>query len=247
MNTDKLIINTPDDGTPTRIIIHELSELNELPVLEPLKLQLKGVITCVTEFLSQRKDQPDQINEKRCHILVNREDISIKLVFNENDNRNTGFVEGVLQPHPSFVAFGINDSTKWSPADLGMFFKMNRAFFPDKAINMQLVHDLLHFNATVNQTLERLTKETGDRTDVFKQTVDSNIPKAFTLKIPVFKGTDPETLEVETFAQVNGRDVAFVLLSPAANQLMEDIRDTIIDKEIVKIREMCPSIAIIEQ
>jgi hypothetical protein len=56
-----------------------------------------------------------------------------------------------------------------------------------------------------------------------------------------------ETLEVETFAQVNGRDIAFVLLSPAANQTMEDIRDKVIDTQLEQIRVICPDIAIIEQ
>ena len=56
-----------------------------------------------------------------------------------------------------------------------------------------------------------------------------------------------ETLEVETFAQVNGREVSFILLSPAANQTMEDIRDKVIDEQIDRIRCLCTDIAIIEQ
>lgn len=229
------------------IIIREVAKVNELEVKAPIKLDIRGTIGSVAEFLSKRHDQEDQINQKRCHILVDREKISIKLVFNENDEYQFGNITGTLAEHPKFKEFGINSGKVWTPTELGMFFKMNRAFFTDKSENMKLVTELMNFVATVNNSIERSAKENGDRSDKFQQTVNSNLPKAFTLKIPIFKGTPAETLEVETFAQVNGRDVAFVLLSPAANQTMEDIRDKVVDDQIETIKTICPDIAIIEQ
>lgn len=61
-----------------------------------------------------------------------------------------------------------------------------------------------------------------------------------------FKGMPAETIEVETFAQVNGREVAFVLLSPGAQATLEDLRDKVIDDEIARIKDIAPEIAIIE-
>jgi hypothetical protein len=124
---------------------------------------------------------------------------------------------------------------------------MNKSFFPDRAENMKLVSDLMNFIGTVNSNIERSVKESGDRSDKFEQVVNSNLPASFKLKIPVFKGVDAHTIEIETFAQVNAKDVSFILLSPAANEIMEDIRDTEIDKQLNLIREICPDIAIIEQ
>ena len=105
----------------------------------------------------------------------------------------------------------------------------------------------MNFTGTVNSKIEKSVKESGDRTDNYAQVVNSNLPPAFKLKIPVFKGMAAESLEVETFAQINGREVAFILISPAANQLAEEIRDTVIDKELTDIRNIAPDIAIIEQ
>lgn len=76
--------------------------------------------------------------------------------------------------------------------------------------------------------------------------VNSNLPESFTLQIPIFKGLQPETLEVETFAQIDGRDVHFILMSPGAQATLEDIRDKVLDKELADIREIAPDIAIIE-
>lgn len=80
----------------------------------------------------------------------------------------------------------------------------------------------------------------------FAQVVNSNLPDSFTIQMPIFKGMPAETIEVETFAQVNGREVAFVLLSPGAQAILEDLRDKVIDDEIAKIKDIAPEIAIIE-
>lgn len=240
-------INLAPGVEKAEIILREVSKVNELDVKAPVKLKLTGVLGCVAEFLAKRKGETDQINQVRSHIIVNREDISIKLVFHENDEYLTGSVQGSLSIHPKFEEFGINTGKVWTPTQLGMFFKMNKAFFPDKSENMRLVAELMNFTATVNNSIERSAKENGDRSDKFEQTVNSNLPKSFSLKIPIFKGMSPETLEVETFAQINGRDISFILLSPAANQTTEEVRDQAIDEQLTTIRELCPGIAIIEQ
>ena len=247
MNNEKLNVTFAQGITKAELIIREVGKVNELEVKAPVRLSLEGVIGSVAEFLKQRKDQPDQINQKRCHILVDREEISIILVYNENDEYNWGSVTGTLLVYPKLKEFGINTGKAWTPTELGLFCKMNRAFFADRKANMELVTKLMNFTATVNNSIERSVKETGDRIDKFAQTVNSNLPTAFTINIPVFKGLPAESLEVETFAQVNGREVAFTLISPAANQIMEEIRDKVIDDQIDLIREIAPDIAIIEK
>ncbi|MEN6290787.1 MAG: hypothetical protein ABFD07_02065 [Methanobacterium sp.] len=227
--------------------IREGKAPDQLPILKPVIVDISGTIKSVAEFLSKRLDQSDQINQKRCHVIIDREDISILLVIAENDPYLKGKVLAKLEMHPKFGEFGINTGKVWTPTELGMFFKMNRAFFKERDENMKLVTELMNFTATVNNSIERSAKENGDRTDKFAQTVNSNLPKSFSLEIPIFKGMQKETLEVETFAKINGRDVAFTLLSPGANQTTEDIRDKVIDEQIEKIKALCPDIAIIEQ
>lgn len=94
--------------------------------------------------------------------------------------------------------------------------------------------------------IERAVKENGNRTDNFAQVVNSNLPEKFTIQMPIFKGMQPETIEVETFAQVNGREVSFILLSPGAQVTLEELRDKVIDEQLDKVREIAPEIAIIE-
>ena len=90
-------------------------------------------------------------------------------------------------------------------------------------------------------------QENGSRTDNFSQVVNSNLPASFHISIPVFKGMPPVYMEVETIARVDGREVSFVLLSPGAQEVLDAMRNNIIDEQLALIRGLAPDIAIIEQ
>jgi hypothetical protein len=244
---EKLNITLTEGLTSADVTIRHGDAPPQLPILAPVKTQLSGTVGSVNEYLGKRVST-GQFTQERSHLLVDREDIKLTLVINEDEERQRGTVSGKLEFHPAFVSFGINNPEKvWTPTELGMFVKMNRAFFSDRAANMALVTALMNFKATVDNKIERSVKENGDRTDNFAQIVNSNLPKSFMLNIPIFKGMPAEMLEVETFARINGREVAFVLLSSGAQETLESLRDQTIDAELKKIREIAPNIAIIEQ
>lgn len=245
MDKEKVIINLPTSRDCAEVVIREGVAPKLLEPKPPVKIDLNGTIGSVVEFLSKRLETR-QFEQSDCHILVNREKVSITLVINEENEYRRGTVVGQLSYNPKFVEFGINRAKTWTPTELGMFVKMNRAFFADRKTNMELVTTLMNFTATVNNKIERSVAENGNRNDNFAQVVNSNLPASFTIQMPIFKGMPAEIIEVETFAQVNGREVAFILLSPGAQATLEELRDKVIDEELGKIRELAPSIAIIE-
>ena len=245
MQNEKLQINLAPGMTTAEVILREGVAVKHLEPKAPVKTDLKGVIGCVVEYLTKRINV-SQFDQKDCHILIDRDNVEITLITNEADEYTRGKIVGKLSYNPKFVEFGINRNKVWTPTDLGLFIKMNRAFFADRQTNMALVSVLMNFTATVNNKIERAIAENGNRTDNFAQVVNSNLPESFTIQMPIFKGMPSETIEVETFAQVNGREVAFVLLSPGAQATLEDLRDKVIDDEIAKIKDIAPEIAIIE-
>jgi len=245
MENEKIQIVLAEGVTKAEVVIREGAAVKELEPKAPVKTKLQGVIGVPLEYLKKRVEK-GQFTQERSHLIVNREAIKLSLIINEDNEYERGQIDGTLEFHPKFIDFGINTGKVWTPTELGMFFKMNRAFFPDIATNMKLVTDLMNFTATVNNTLEKSVKETGDRTDNFVQVVNSNLPKSFVLNVPIFKGMNAETLEVETFAKINGREVAFTLLSPGANQTLEAIRDKAVDDQLGQIIKVAPDIAIIE-
>ena len=225
------------------IIIREGAAPTVLDPKAPVKMNINGTVNAPFEYFSKRIDY---INQKDCHIIVNREKITIELVVNEADEYTRGTIAGTLQYHPKFEEFGINTGKVWSPFDFAMFCKMNRAFFADKNANMSFVSACKNFTAKVNNQIERAIQENGNRTDNFAQVVNSNLPESFTLSIPIFKGGKKEDLVVETFAKIDGRNVAFVLLSPGAEETLEELRDKAIDEQLNAIKAIAPDIAIFE-
>lgn len=245
MQNEKLQINLAPDMTTAEVILREGAAVKQLEPKAPVKTDLKGVIGCVVEYLTKRINT-GQFAQQNCHILIDRDNVEITLITNESDEYTRGKVVGKLSYNPKFVEFGINGNKAWTPMELGLFIKMNRAFFADRQTNMALVSTLMNFTATVNNKIERAVAENGNRTDNFAQVVNSNLPESFTIQMPIFKGMPSETIEVETFAQVNGREVAFILLSPGAQATLEDLRDKVINEQLEQIRKIAPEIAIIE-
>lgn len=246
MDNEKLQVIFAPGQTTAEVIIREGEATKQLDPKAPIKTDIVGTIGTIREYLKKRVSA-GQFMQSECIIAVDRESVKMTLTINESDAYKRGTVVSKLQFNPQFVKFGINNPDKeWTPAELGLFFKMNRTFFPDRKTNMELVSCLMNFNGTVNATIDRDIKMNGSRTDNFAQVVNSNLPESFTLQIPIFKGLQPETLEVETFAQIDGRDVHFILMSPGAQATLEDIRDKVLDEELADIREIAPDIAIIE-
>lgn len=245
MQNEKLQIVLPDGAT--ELVLREGQAVKLLDPRPPVKIALAGTIGSVAEFIEKRFMELDQVNQIRSHIIVDREAISILLVINENDDFLRGTVLATIELHPKFKEFGINAGKNWEPNTLGQFFKMNRAFFPSRETNMDLVTKLKSFNAKISSQITKQKEESGSFQDDYSGVVTSNVPGLFSLKIPVFKGLPPEILEVEFYAAIDGRDVKLQLYSPGASQLIEELRDQVIDQELDKIRAFTPGIVIIEK
>lgn len=100
MENEKLQVVLGQGVTKAELVVREVSEVNELEVKAPIKVDLSGTIGAPLEFLTKRLSEEDQINQKRCHVLVNRENLTIKLVICEDDQYKEGKVLGTLQKHP---------------------------------------------------------------------------------------------------------------------------------------------------
>lgn len=248
MDPEKLNINFADGEGVKELIIREVDTVVEdkLPVLEPDKVEISGNITAIFAFLEKRWNAEDsQVDHCRTHILVDRDNLQMTLVVNETDKREKKTVVGTIQLSRQYTAFGVNKKL-WESTDLGNFFRINRSYFEKKETNMNLVTLLKRFTAKVNTEVEREEKDNGSVTDVYRKVVDSNLPEAFAVKIPIFKGTQPEVFSIEIIAHVEGKHAVLELISPDAEAIVEEVRNKLIDEQIEKIKELAPEIPIIE-
>ena len=244
MSENKLNVVVPKDysGAPIEIILREGKAAEQLPNREPINVEINGTIDTPLRWLEKKVELIDQ---KKAYISVSRDDMSIALVDKENDYYSNN-IAGWLEASKEMKAFGINADKRWEPIKLSQFFKMHRAFFKDKTENMTLVSTLKNFKAKVAQDIERSKEENGSKIDNYSQVVDSNLPKSFKLNIPLFKGFACEEIEVEIYADVDGRDVSLSLVSAGANETIEEYKNRVIDEQIEAIKNIAPDIAIIE-
>lgn len=244
MTENKLNVVVPKDynGTPIEVVLREGKAPVALDPKDPVPVNITGTIDSPLRWLEKRIGLIDQ---KQANITVDRDDMKISLVDKESDFYNNAIC-GLLLTSKEMEEFGINSEKKWEPIKLSKFIKMHRAFFTDKSQNMMLVSTLKNFKAKIVADVEQSKEENGSRTDNYSQMVDSNIPKPFKLNIPLFKGFSCEEIEVEIYADVDGRDVSLSLVSAGANEAIEEYKNKVIDEQLDSIRLIAPDIVIIE-
>lgn len=208
---------------------------------EPEQVAISGTIDAAARWLETRFDC---LKEKTCHVLVDRENLTISLRCNENNAYGT-VIRGNLVLSPEYKRFGINKGEYITNFEMAELIKMNRSFFETKAVAMKLVSDLQNFKAKVDKEIEQQDNHRGDRRILVNQAVEHNLPEAFNLVLPIFKGTEKQTVAVEVY--VDPSDFSCTLVSPEANDLVEEMRDRAIDEVLERIGARCPDIVIIEQ
>ena len=232
---------------PIEVIVRRGEAAPQAKPLEtkaPEKINISGVLATPLEWLKKRVET---IKQNEAHIEVDREALTITLIINERDFYNRAEIVGEIDFSEQFKAFGINDSSKgWVPAKLGQFLRLNRGVFDDKEKCATLVSLLKGFQATCNAKIQKQQDPSGSRAEIYQQEVSSNLPKSFTVNIPIFKGTAKEAIEVEFDHYLSDANVMLQLVSPGANELTEIYRDTEIDKVLNEIRTVAPDIAILE-
>lgn len=210
-------------------------------VREPKIIDKTGNIDAPFRWLEKRSQF---IVEANAHIVVNREELKIELVLEDKDFYGDT-ITGKADYHPAIKKFAINKPEYRTTQEMAHLFKMNRSYFENKSQAMDLVNELLNFRAKITSEIEKLDDKRGNKRELQDQTVNSNIPKNFNLCIPIFKGGEKKSFEVEIY--IKSDDLTCCLISPQANDLIEDMSDAIIDKELTRISELCPGIAIIEK
>lgn len=237
-----IVVNLPEGQNTLTFLQGQAPK--QLDILPPLKTDIQGTIDAPFSWIEKRICDIDQ---HKAYVLVNRDDLSIMLVVNEGDPYRCSTIQGSMQYSKIFNQLGINSGKAWQPERLGQFLKLNRTYFVDREENMAVVNALKSFDAKVQQSIQRESKENGNRNFTMRQAVDSNIPESFTLRIPIFSGGSAEEIEVETYACIDGSDVTIALQSAGANDAVETARLHTIDEVLENIRTYAHELVIIEQ
>lgn len=245
-NSNKVEVNITNytGEKPIEVLFREGAAPRALDAKAPEKIDVTGVITNPVSWLEKRVDGIDQ---HKANVLVERDAMKITLTVNEDEPYQKGQIIGIAEYSKIYKDFGINDpQCGWTPAKLGQFLRLNRALFEDKEQCMKLVSSLKNFTAKAKSEIEKQRDPSGSRADVYRTQVESNLPKSFAVCLPIFKGKEKTTIDVEFDHYLTDGEVFLQLVSPGAKEMADEWRDRVIDEEIAKIRELAPEIAILE-
>lgn len=177
------------------------------------------------------------------HLEVNREKLTLKLIVDQGLPWESSYA-GELCFSKVFKAFGINGDKSFTTLELSQLIKMNRSFLETKDIAMKLVSELRNFKAKVDKALENSDDFRGNKKVLYQQTVDSNIPEAFNVNLPVFKGYDKQVMSVEI--NIDASDFSCRLISPEASDFINEISSDLIDAQLSLISEIYPNLKVFE-
>ena len=237
----------------TKAAIEKIQELNEknggycirfgeaLPLKEPKAVSIDGTIDAPARWVEKRKDD---IKQADAHIIVDRDHMIITLNIDEN-SAYSDQIKGTLTLSSEMQEFGINTGEYMSCFDMSDRIKQLRSYFETQQEAMKLVTELRNFKAKVDKDLELSDDKRGNQRILRAQTVESNLPKNFKIQLPIFKGMEKETIEVEV--EINPNDLSCTLVSPEAHDIVVQQRDKHMDAVLDRIKEAAPTIVIIEQ
>lgn len=212
-----------------------------LPLKEPKYVSIHGTIDAPARWVEKRKDD---IVSADAHILVDRDHMTITLNTDEN-NFYSDQIVGTLTLSTEMQEFGINTGEYMSCFDMADRIKQLRTYFETQQDAMKLVSELRNFKAKVDKELELSDDKRGNQKILRAQTVESNLPKSFNVNMPIFKGTEKRTFEVEV--EIAPNDLSCTLVSPDAHDIVVQERDNQMDAVLGRIGDAAPNIVIIEQ
>nr|WP_308571062.1 hypothetical protein [uncultured Prevotella sp.] len=211
-----------------------------LPLKEPEQVVLEGCIDTPLRWLQKRVEN---INQKNTHIQVDRTNMKMLLVINEDSAYQTQ-ITGALSISDEMKELGINSGEYISNFDMADLLKRNRSYFVSKIDAMKIVTELRNFKAKVEKEYELSDDKRGNAKALRSQIVDSNLPDKFSVNIPIFKSMEKHELLIEV--EVNPNDLSCTLTSPDAHDFVKEQRDKIFDDQIKDIEGAAPELVIVE-
>lgn len=215
--------------------VHEIRFGEAQKVLSAQKVVVNGNIKAPLEWFKKKYYSgdssflvgfnQDKINADKCHVVVDTKAGSVLLVINEHSEARQE-IKGELLPHYAMDIFPINKDTKLTLTDLRSLIQRNAYWFADADKHTKLLTDLQNFKVSLSKDIVNTNDNKGNMEISAKiTTLLKDISLDFSLKMPVYVGTDPQTFAVETYIDADGANVTYQLVSPALLKIKEELKD----------------------
>lgn len=201
----------------------------------PNPVTIQGNIDAPSRFIEGRKDE---FKDCKRHCMVSKTEGYISLVLNEQSTVNRYEIVGEIKIGSKFRSLCINQDKSYSPEELANKLKLLRSIFVSNMEHVNICSTLRNLKAKINKEIESLDDRKGNVSSLFKQTVESNMPDAIVLKLPLLEGEEPVSFEVNVVLESDGASqIRCYLESVDAAELIETLFEKRVNEEVEKIKD----------
>lgn len=194
-NSEKLVTELVKNGAATITILEGTAPDH----VRPKAVVIAGTINAPRLFMTARISE---IEILKTHALVNRKEGSIVLLIDEKNAIDHTKITGRIEMGKIFADLGINSEKAYTTQSLSKKLRMMRSVFVSKDDHASVVSSLKNLIAKVQREIEKTDDTRGGKSDIFRQTVESNVPQSFMLKMPLIEGSEAESFEVSIMLEV---------------------------------------------
>lgn len=231
METEKIAQKLIEQGQKSVVILTGTApeQFNNRPI------EINGNIDAPSRFIEGRKDDFEDITR---YCKVSKTNGKIHLIINEQSVVDKYEIIGQIQVAKKFKNLAINENKAYSPEELSNKLKLLRNLFPSNLEHATICGTLRNLKAKINADIEKADDRKGNVERNFKQTVESNMPDAITLKIPLLEGEPAVEIQVNIILEANGNSgINCYLESIDAAELIETLFEQRVEEEVEKIKD----------
>lgn len=212
-----------------------------LELLAPLKNSISGTIDAPGNYwdhFSKSSIDSTIINKDLAVVLVDVEAGCIILQVDPTDSLAAEII-GQLLPAPELDVFSINSTRLFTRDELIKTLRMNRILFKDKDSHAALINNITKFEAKVRKEIDLDNDRRGNSSASVKKEITSDIPLAFSLSLPAFKGQQKLSFFVEICFDITDGGIRFWFESVELKELIDKQREEILNTQIERFEGLC--------
>jgi hypothetical protein len=235
-----------EDGAPMVVTVLEGKTLDPKP---PVKIAIVGTIKSVNEFLKKRyrdqADSPESVNNgvvlqkvdpKSAVITVDEDAMTILLELDPEHPYGTT-VKGVLEFTKYLDQFHINQPTTHKREELVKILRFSKPLFkdPEKYEDLLKAYQTFDFKAAIDAQVSSDLR--ANKSAAYSKRISTNLPEDFILRLPIFKGFEPEEFRVEICYDTTDASIKFWFESVELAQLIDKLKIEIFTEQLLPFQD----------
>jgi len=247
MEDKKIVVNlASEQKEPLEIVVRE-GDASPIFLKDKVRLKQAVFLLSIAEFIGKRTFNDDP-KENAGLLLFSTDVADPKLEFYENPHdQDATILTAKLHINPDFEAFAINTGKGFYQKDV---IKLVRtvAHVLGKEQAQDIIQRMQNFEVKYEQVVQKEDDRQGNKKDLQTEALKltrGELPKSFTLTMPLYKGTQPVTFTAEVEVDKGNNNMpVFSFYSLDMAVLQRAVADQEIRKQVDLLKDRFPALQV---